>query len=287
MHIIWYIIVCMTPMITQNMELKINTDSYILNDDTQAVKRLDLLNEEDNERSKSFICQLPIKKDFHILSVGAGIGTMELWMAKELIPLGIMHITDKSKKFLNIAQERAIQQDIHNVYFTHVDVHTLSTNPKYDLIYARYLLQHVPNATEALKKLCSALKTDGLLIIEDEDFYQTRLEPYHPIMPVITNVAQEIASLYKIDFGIGPKIANLIQQQPGMIIKKEINFESKSGKQGVLLLKDTIAETSEKLTKQNIQINHIPSILQTLNILINQDYSIITCNYQLCAKRVV
>jgi SAM-dependent methyltransferase len=95
--------------------------------------------------------------------VGAGSGTITKWLADRVAPDGSVLAVDVDPRFLQ-------QLDHPCVNVRQVDI---TSDPldqgAFDLVYARMVLMHLPNADVHLEKLAAAVRPGGWLLIQDVD----------------------------------------------------------------------------------------------------------------------
>lgn len=93
------------------------------------------------------------------LEVGAGAGTVAVWMAGQVGPAGEVVATDVKPQ--HVPEHDRLTVLRHNVI----------TDPlpegKFDVIHARAVLQHLPQRREVLAKLVDALAPGGSVVIEE------------------------------------------------------------------------------------------------------------------------
>lgn len=95
--------------------------------------------------------------------VGAGSGSIALWLAQQVGPSGSVLATDLDLRFLvSLARPNLVVQQ-----------HDICRDPapagEFDLIHARLLLEHLPQRDRALDTLVSALAPGGWLLLEEND----------------------------------------------------------------------------------------------------------------------
>jgi ubiquinone/menaquinone biosynthesis C-methylase UbiE len=105
-----------------------------------------------------------ITKGWHCLEVGGGSGSLAGWMAQRVDATGTVLVTDIDVRYLtNAFSAPNIEVREHNIV----------TDPlpqaAFDLIHERLVLIHIPERAAVLRKLVSALKTGGWLVIEEFD----------------------------------------------------------------------------------------------------------------------
>jgi precorrin-6B methylase 2 len=120
--------------------------------------------EHSDPRSIAFISGLGIPLDATCLEVGAGLGSLARWMATRLAPRGIIQATEVQPDLVRAIGEGAPP----NVEAVRHDIATNAPpRPSYDLIHARFVLEHLPSRDGVLRSLAAVLSPGGWLVIED------------------------------------------------------------------------------------------------------------------------
>jgi SAM-dependent methyltransferase len=95
----------------------------------------------------------------HCLEIGAGAGTVATWLAGQLTS-GDVLATDIDTRWL----------ETNTVSNMRVAKHDIVTDPlataSFDLIHARFVLEHLPQRDTVIAKLSKSLRPGGLLVIE-------------------------------------------------------------------------------------------------------------------------
>jgi 2-polyprenyl-3-methyl-5-hydroxy-6-metoxy-1,4-benzoquinol methylase len=106
---------------------------------------------------------LGVSPGWQCLEVGAGGGSVAVWLAEQVGPSGSVLATDIDTRFLDSIQVSNLE----------VRQHDIGSDPlperAFDLVHARLVLQHVPARDGALTRLAASLKQGGWLLIEDMD----------------------------------------------------------------------------------------------------------------------
>jgi ubiquinone/menaquinone biosynthesis C-methylase UbiE len=225
--------------------------TYILQNDDAAIKRLDMLNEDSNPNSKAFLAQLGLKDNAHVLTLGCGIGTLERWMARELFPNGFITATDIDENLLKTAKERAVSHGIHNIEFIQMDIYNLPWSGKYDFAYSRFLIEHLQQPQEAMRKMLQALKPGGTLVLEDDDVSAFHTVPSHPGYQKAIETGMEVGRQLDVDYSIGPKLPQMLEECGAIVLQStglDLEIKSECRK----LLRWTFEEAREKLVSNKI-----------------------------------
>ena len=99
------------------------------------------------------------------LEIGAGRGSVAFWLADRVAPGGVVVATDLETDFLESEARGHPTLEVlrHDI--------TAEDPPKgFDLVHARYLVEWLPDKRGALRRMASALRPGGALLIEEPDF---------------------------------------------------------------------------------------------------------------------
>lgn len=99
------------------------------------------------------------------LEVGAGGGSVACWLAEQVTPGGTVVATDLDTTFLN---SKAAGLPGLEVLRHDITAEELPTG--FDLVHARWLVEWLPDKRLALRRMVSALRPGGALLIEEPDF---------------------------------------------------------------------------------------------------------------------
>ncbi len=146
---------------------KIETDSYLLCTGETDLERLTILNDLYNPSSLDF---LKIESGMKILTIGCGVGLLEIELAKKVGAKGEITATDISSLQLAIALENKEKASVPNLTFKELDVAQLNLiSEQFDRVHCRFVLSHMP--WESIKKLLpllmSKLTSGGALVLEE------------------------------------------------------------------------------------------------------------------------
>ncbi|KOV90200.1 methyltransferase [Nocardia sp. NRRL S-836] len=109
------------------------------------------------------LTRLGVGSGWNCLEVGGGGGSLGTWLADAVGPTGSVLLTDLAPKIapdrerpnLTIARHDVVDDDLPEASF--------------DLIHSRLVLLHLPERQQVLKRLVSALKPGGWLVLEEFD----------------------------------------------------------------------------------------------------------------------
>jgi len=97
------------------------------------------------------------------LEVGGGGGSIVQWLCRRVGPAGKVIATDLDTRFLDALGEPNLEALRHDIVTDEVP------EGHFDLIHSRLVLEHLPQRDAVLRRLVSALKPGGWIVIEDLD----------------------------------------------------------------------------------------------------------------------
>jgi len=106
------------------------------------------------------------------LDVGCGGGDITLEFARRIGPRGKVIGADIDEPQLDIARRESAALGIRNVEFRVFDIRTANDDigSIFDIVYARFLLTHLDDPSQAVAAFYRYLRHGGLVILEDIDF---------------------------------------------------------------------------------------------------------------------
>lgn len=97
------------------------------------------------------------------LEVGGGAGSITRWLCARVGPEGRVVATDLDVRFLEEIDEPNLEVRRHDVLEDELE------REAFDLVHARFLLEHLPRYREALTRMVDALDAGGWIVVEDVD----------------------------------------------------------------------------------------------------------------------
>jgi ubiquinone/menaquinone biosynthesis C-methylase UbiE len=145
------------------------------------------------------------------LDVACGGGDVAMLLAARVGAAGRVLGIDHDPEVIRIAAEEAAAQPLPRLSYRVGDVFDLSSDERFDVVYCRFLLTHLPERARALDCMLGALEPGGLMIVEDIDFAGHLCLPEHPAMDDYLRLYVEIARRNGGDPFIGPKLPMMLK----------------------------------------------------------------------------
>ena len=137
------------------MERSSRTEGYVLRGGRAGAERLRLLNRVKWPSTEPLLAVAGLRAGMRCLDVGCGGGDVTLKMAAMVGPEGHVVGVDRDQSILQLARREAEE---------------LAEESTYDLVFARYLLSHLPRPQRAVEAMVRAARPGGRLVLEDVYF---------------------------------------------------------------------------------------------------------------------
>lgn len=145
----------------------LKTNGYLIATGKTDEERLGILNRIYNPSSLEF---LQLSSGMKVLTIGCGIGLLEIEMSKKIGNKGHILGTDISQGQLKIANSYKEREAITNLTFQELDLaHLGELSERFDRIHCRLVLSHMPwNTIEKILPIfLSKLAPNGALVLEE------------------------------------------------------------------------------------------------------------------------
>jgi SAM-dependent methyltransferase len=146
------------------------TSHYVIRGGMAGRERLRVLARVAWPTTSALLERVRVPTSARCLDIGCGGGDVTVALAR-LAPDGFVIGADMDAPQLDIARKEAADAGLTNVEYRVLDVmQPPTTDERFDLIYVRFVLTHLPDPVSALAHLCARLAPGGALVIEDIDF---------------------------------------------------------------------------------------------------------------------
>ena len=146
--------------------------------------------------------QLGVAPGWRCLEVGAGNGSVSLWLAGKVGPEGRVVASDIDTRFL----DRLAQP---NLEVRRLDVTKDPLGEGYDLVCGRAILHHLPQRIDVVGRLAAAARPGGFVLLEEPDFHPV-LATDSPTMRAFWQGFLAWAADQGIDYFVGRRLAPLL-----------------------------------------------------------------------------
>lgn len=183
---------------------------YVIRGGAEGLARLDTLARVMWPTTRQLLQQARIARGARCLDLGCGGGHVSLEMARMAGAQGRVLGIDMDTTKLELARQRAEQQGLQ-VEFEHANVHELSAEAQFDVVYARFLLTHLHQPADAVQRMLRALRPGGVLIVEDIQISASFAYPASAALARHVMWYEAAVERRGGDPNIGPKLPSLLR----------------------------------------------------------------------------
>ncbi|HEX8651068.1 MAG TPA: methyltransferase domain-containing protein [Pyrinomonadaceae bacterium] len=197
--------------------------TYIHGTQSSEQERLKLLNELTNQ---PFVDFLELTETSAVLEVGSGLGVLAQAVAREVTKGEVYGVEYSAEQ---LAQVEGSQPNLH---FLQGDAHGLEfEDDRFDVVYCRYVLEHVANPLQVLKEMRRVLRPKGKVFVQENNIL---VNVFYPECPRFDALWRQFALLQEKlggDALIGKKLLPLLRQagfeEIELSIQPEIHYSGK------------------------------------------------------------
>jgi SAM-dependent methyltransferase len=176
-------------------------DTYIHGTEPDEQERLAALNRMTNT---AFVRFLDVPAGARVLEVGSGLGLLATAVADAAADVEVVGVE------LSAAQIAAARRAPRVTYHLG-DAHALDfPDARFDLVYARYLLEHVAQPDAVLREMRRVTRPGGRVAVCENDVSLVRLDPPCPAFEHAWDLFQRYQATLGGDSGIGRRLYRLL-----------------------------------------------------------------------------
>ena len=144
--------------------------TYAIRGGTEGARRLDLLALTMGPTTESLLASAGVRLGMRCLDLGCGAGHVSRVLAAQVGPAGQVVGLDFDPVKLESAKRHCAGAGLGNVEFRATNVAAWREAGVYDLVYGRFILSHLSDRAGMVAAACEALRSGGMLVLEDIDF---------------------------------------------------------------------------------------------------------------------
>jgi SAM-dependent methyltransferase len=153
---------------------------YVIRGGVEGRERLRILSRINRPSTLDLLQRAGIRPGMVCLDIGCGGGDVAFELARLVEPGGRIVALDFDEVKLEIARAEANAQQIHNIEFGVANLDECELPSGFDLVHARFVLQHLQDPARTLVEMRKALKPGGVVVVADTDFRGLFSEPESP-----------------------------------------------------------------------------------------------------------
>jgi ubiquinone/menaquinone biosynthesis C-methylase UbiE len=145
-------------------------ERYVIRGGREGYNRLLLLARASWPDTAALLRRAGIRPGMQCVDLGCGGGEVTFDLARLVAPGGFVTGVDMDEVKLGLARKAAAERGVSNVEFLAGNVNSWDDQGAYDVVYSRFLLQHLSEPVDLLRRMWAAVRSGGLVIVEDADF---------------------------------------------------------------------------------------------------------------------
>ena len=151
---------------------RIDKKEYILGRTQSEYQRLNVQSKVWENTTSRMLIDAGLQRGMHCLDAGCGTGAVSELIGKVVGKTGSVRGFDLDEGLGNYSYNILNSKGTSNYFFERGNIDEIEKfeGAPFDFIYCRFLLIHLTNPIEAIKKMYKALKPGGTLLLQDYDF---------------------------------------------------------------------------------------------------------------------
>jgi ubiquinone/menaquinone biosynthesis C-methylase UbiE len=155
------------------------SEQYVIRGGQPGYERLTVLARSWRPTTAALFDRVQLGEGMRCLDLGCGSGDVTFEMAQRVGPDGSVTGVDMDEVKLGLAREAAAAQGLANVEFQQMNIYEWAEPDSYDLVYARFVLQHLSRPVDVLRSMWTGVRAGGVIVVEDADFEGSFCDPPH------------------------------------------------------------------------------------------------------------
>lgn len=146
------------------------SDGYILGNQDREIARLEMQATLFEPLTKQTLLNAGLRKGMSCIDIGCGSGSVSRLLARMVGKTGRVIGADIDERYLHYCRQ-SIDSKQKNVKFIKDDIckSRLISKERFDIIYSRFMFQHLKDRKEAVRSMKQLLKKRGTVLIQELD----------------------------------------------------------------------------------------------------------------------
>jgi ubiquinone/menaquinone biosynthesis C-methylase UbiE len=181
-------------------------ERYVIRGGQAGYDRLQLLARDRWPDTRSLLTRAGVAAGMRCVDLGCGGGEVTFELARLVAPDGAVVGVDMDEVKLDLARNAAAARGITNVEFRALNVNAWDEPATYDVVFGRFLLQHLHQPVALLRRMWAAVRPSGVIVIEDADFDGSGCHPANDGFAFYLRTYCEVIARWGGDHAIGRKL---------------------------------------------------------------------------------
>jgi 2-polyprenyl-3-methyl-5-hydroxy-6-metoxy-1,4-benzoquinol methylase len=184
---------------------------YVIQGGEAEVQRLRLLARAKWPTTEALLRQAGLAPGMRCLDVGCGIGEVTRELARWVGLNGQVVGIDANEDFVALARAETTRRGLPAVFHV-ARAGQFQVDAPFDLVYARFLLTHLPEPLPVLGWMAQAARAGGVVVVEDIDFSGYVCYPDCPALHRYIELYEQVVRQNGADPCIGPRLPELFRR---------------------------------------------------------------------------
>jgi SAM-dependent methyltransferase len=184
---------------------------YVIRGGVEGKRRLDLLARVLRPTTVEWLARAGVGPGMRCLDLGCGGGHVTADLARVTGPDGGVVGVDSDETILQLAREGVEDAGLANVELRAGDVLAWDEQSSFDVVYARFLVTHVPDPAGVVARMAAAARPGGVVILEDIDYDGVFCRPVSPAFERYRSIFMTLVRQRGGDPTIGPWLVGLLR----------------------------------------------------------------------------
>jgi SAM-dependent methyltransferase len=186
-------------------------NSYVIRGGEAGKARLSVVSAALAPSTAAVLDAAGLGEGMRCLDLGCGGGDVTLVIGRAVGPGGSVVGIDMDAVKIGLAHQDAVDAGLDHIEYRTGDAQSVDVDREYDLVYARLLLTHLPDPESALRRMVTAVKPGGTVVVEDLDHSAVFSYPGCEALDRYVGLYNEVARRRGGDPEIGPKLAGMLR----------------------------------------------------------------------------
>jgi ubiquinone/menaquinone biosynthesis C-methylase UbiE len=184
-------------------------ERYVIRGGREGYDRLKVLAQARWPDTAALLKRAGVRRGMRCVDLGTGGGAVAFELARLVGPNGSVVGIDMDDVKLDLARAEADRMKLTNIEFRMANVNDWNEAASYDLVYSRFLLEHLPRPLDVLRRMWEAVKPSGALIVEVTDFDGLFCEPANEGFAFYARMFPRVVASYGGDSRLGRRLYRL------------------------------------------------------------------------------
>lgn len=250
--------------------------TYIISGGKEGKNRLNIIANVLEPYTRELLLNAGLKSASSFLDAGCGGGNISMLVAKLTENKCRVTGIDFDNDILKLAKEDAVRENA-NIQYLQKNIYEIDFENEFDFVYTRFLLSHLKEPLEAIKKMKDAAKPGGKIIAEDIQMSRQFSYPDNDAFNRYSKLYLEAVKRKDGNADLGSLFPALFTDAGLKIVAMDIIQPVCVSEEGKRIAYETLDKIKSSLIEEKIEtIETINKILKELKEFAEDDNSLIS-----------